>query len=176
MLLNPELFSITQSKEMGMWPPSDLVADSIYPYIKRMPNPVKILDVGVFKGENVYRFLEKDEQKKIEMIYAVKTPYTNFNENEHLDNLLDNNLKECYGKFVFSVPDEPVDIVCINSRTDLTHSLNDYYKCVRKNGIFCGNNHAETHVKIALSEFRRANKIGTPISVALDTWFWYVRG
>lgn len=168
MLLNPELFSITQSKEMGMWPPSDLTIDSMYPYIKRFPNNVSFLDVGIMKGENIFRLFEKDEKSKIESIYAVKNT-------EEFDDLIDKNLKDYYGRIAFTTPQEPVDIVSINSKTDLDKTLDLYYGCVKKGGIFCGNNHNETSVKESLSRFRRKNRIGTPISVALDTWFWFVR-
>lgn len=169
MILNPELFSITQSKEMGMWPPSDLTADSMYPYIKRMPNKVSFLDVGIMKGENIFRLLEIDERKKIEYVYGIKTT-------EDFNDLINKNLNTNDEKIVLTCPKEPVDIVSINSKIDLDKSLEIYYPYVKKNGIFCGNNHNETSVKEALSRFRRKNKIGTPISVALDTWFWYVRG
>ena len=168
MFLNPELFSITQSKEMGIWPPSDLSASVMMPYIRRMPTQVNVLDVGTEKGENVFRFIELDVKNKIDTIYTIKT-------SKEYDELVDTNLKNHYGKVVFAVPVDPVDIVCVNSKTDLDTTLKQYYRLVKTNGIFCGNNHADERVMKALSKFRRENKIGTPISVALDTWFWYKR-
>jgi len=169
MFLNPEQFSITQSREMGIWPPSDLIANSMYPYIKRISNQVSILDVGTEKGENAYRFLELDtKNKKIDIIFTVKTT-------EEHNELIDTNLKEHYGKVIFAEPKEPVDLVCINSNTDLDRTLNTYYSCVKSNGIFCGNNHSDKRVKEALTKFRRVNKIGTPILVAHDIFFWYKR-
>ena len=168
MFLNPEQFSITQSREMGIWPPSDLIADSMYPYIKRMPNQVNILDVGTMKGENAYRLIELDTKNKIDTIFSVKTT-------DEYDELIDSNLKAHYGKVIFSEPKEPVEFVCINSNTDLDKTLNMYYSCVKSNGIFCGNNHSDKRVKEALTKFRRDNKIGTPILVAHDIFFWYKR-
>lgn len=168
MFLNPEQFSITQSKEMGLWPPSDLCATSMISYIKRMPNKVNILDVGTMKGENAYRFIELDEKNKIDTIFTIKTT-------DEYNDLMDTNLKAHYGKVIFSEPKEPVDLVCINSNTDLDNTLKKYYDLVKSNGIFCGNNHSDSKVKDALNKFRRENRIGTPISVAYDTWFWYRR-
>jgi hypothetical protein len=168
MFLNPELFSIIQSKEMGIWPPSDLCANSIIPYIRRMPTQVKILDVGTEKGENVYRLIELDSKNKIDTIYTIKTT-------QEYDELVDTNLKEYYGKVIFSVPTDPVDVVCINSKSDLNETLKTYYSFVKTNGIFCGNNHSDSNVKEALTKFRREQRVGTPISVAQDIWFWYKR-
>ena len=168
MLINPEQFSIIQSKEMGMWPSSDLIAFSMYPYIKRMSQKVNILDVGTMKGENAYRFSELDDKNKIDTIFTIKTT-------DEYDDLVDANLKAHYGKVIFSEPKEPVEIVCINSNTDLDTTLKKYYDLVKSSGIFCGNNHSDSKVKDALNKFRRENRIGTPISVAYDVWFWYRR-
>lgn len=168
MFLNPENFSITQSKEMGLWPLSDLCADSMYPYIKRMPEKVNILDVGTMKGENAVRFIELDVKNKIDTIFSIKTC-------DDYDDLVEKNLKSHYGKVIMMDPKEPVDIVCINSKTDLDKTLKMYYNLAKSNGIFCGNNHSDTKVKEALTKFRRENKIGTPISIAHDCWFWYRR-
>ena len=167
MILNPELFSITQSKEMGIWPPSDLCANSMSPYIKRMPEKVSILDVGTEKGENAYRFMELDVKNKIDTIYTIGTT------NEY-DDLVSKNIS-AFDKIKFSEPKDPVDLVCIHSKTDLDKTLNMYYSFVKSGGIFCGNNHSEEKVKQALTKFRREKRIGTPISIAHDIWFWYVR-
>lgn len=168
MFLNPEQLSIIQSREMGIWPPSDLTATSMYPYIKRMPNKVNILDVGTMKGENAYRYIELDEKNKIDTIFSIKTT-------DEYNDLVDTNLKAHYGKVIMMEPKEPVDLVCINSNTDLDNTIKKYYDLVKSNGIFCGNNHSDSKVKDALNKFRRENRIGTPISVAYDVWFWYRR-
>jgi hypothetical protein len=168
MLLNPEQFSIIQSKEMGIWPPSDLIADSMYPYIKRMPQKANILDVGTMKGENAYRFLELDTKNKIDTIFTVRTT------NEY-DDLVSKNINSYPDKMKFCESKEPVDLVCINSNTDLDTTLKTYYDLVKTNGIFCGNNHSHKNVKEALTKFRRSSKIGTPILVAHDIWFWHRR-
>lgn len=168
MLLNPDQFSIIQSKEMGMWPNGTLIADVMYPYIKRMPTTISILDVGTMKGENAYRFVEIDVKKKIDVIYTEK-------KTNQYDALIEENLKNLSDKISLEVSKEPFDIVCINSKTNLSETLNQYYSRVKIGGIFCGDGHSETPVKEALAKFRRENRIGIPISIAHDVWFWYCR-
>lgn len=168
MMLDPNTFTIDQSKNMGLWPTPDLCATSMYPYIKRMSNKVNVVDVGTMKGENAVRFIELDMNNKIDTIFSIKTC-------DDYDDLMEKNLKAHYGKVIMMDPKEPVDLVCINSKTDLDKTLKKYYDLVKSNGIFCGNNHSEEKVKQALIKFRRENRIGTPISVAHDCWFWYKR-
>lgn len=170
--IDPNLFSIEQAKSMGMWPPGDVVAYGIMPYVGRMKvDKVKVLDVGVMKGENAYIMLELDKNQKIEKIFGVE-----INTNEGFEKLVRENLK---GEDRFALWDgevhEGFDVVCINSQTPLDEVLPLYYNMVKSNGIFCGNDHALPHVKDALHKFRRDTKIGTPISVSRGSWFWWKR-
>ena len=176
MFMDPEQLSITQSKELGMWPNGNTLADQMYPYIKRMPyDSINILDVGVMKGETAYRFLELDSSNKIKFIHVLRLHKTN---NDEYDKLMKINLA---GLDRIKYVDHDLDsnftfqVVSVNSETDLDKTLNTYYNYVSSGGIFCGNNHSQKEVKEALSKFRRSNKIGTPINVAFDVWFWWKR-
>jgi hypothetical protein len=179
LTMNPDLFTIEQSKQMGTWPPSNLVSHGISPYVSRQKkDDLIIFDVGVMKGENAFMLLSKDEKKKIKTIYGIpscaKDKETEFAEYEKLalENLKGESRFEL--KKIISAH-KKADIICIHSQSDLEKNLFDYYDRVESGGIFCGNEHGSSHVKEALSKFRREKKIGTPISVANDCWFWYVR-
>lgn len=70
---------------------------------------------------------------------------------------------------------ETVDIVMLQV-TDTT-TVDDFlsaFKFVKSKGIFCGDKHDKVETKTLLREFRRKNKIGSPINIVGDTiWFWY---
>lgn len=175
-MLNPELFSITQSKEMGLWPPSDIVAHGIWPYIKRLKESnLVVLDVGIMKGENAVYLLEKDTEKKIKTIYGIIS-FEKAKEEEfkYCDELLKRNV-EGLDRVSTNYNNEPAHVVCIHANSDLDSNLEKYYTAVKSGGIFCGNEHHLSKVKVALSNFRRQNKIGTPIMVSNGCWLWIKR-
>jgi hypothetical protein len=175
LLLNPDLFSIEQAKGMGMWPPSDIVAHGILPYIKRMKhNNIHVLDVGVMKGENAMYLLEKDEGK-IDEVYGIESFASGKSVPEY-EKLLHENTKN-ESRFVLwdNSISGPFDVVCIHSNSAIEDALPLYYNMVKSNGIFCGNEHHLPHVKDALFKFRREAKIGTPINVSNSCWFWWKR-
>lgn len=171
--LNPELLSITQSKEMGIWSPGGLPSFGITSYIKRLKKPkITILDVGVRRGENAFHLFDTDKFEKIEKICGVKYNGDDF------DSLINENLKEWKDRFSLHFKECKFDVVCINTDTDekeLDEMLELYYDAVESNGIFCGNNHSSVKTKEALSRLRRKKKIGIPINVSFDNFFWYAR-
>ena len=172
MNLDPDLFTIKQSQEMGTWPPSNLVANGISPYIARQKkDDLIVLDVGVMKGENAFMLLANDIKKKIKIVYGIVS-YAK--DNSEYENILKQNMKD-ENRFSLDKIPSKADIVCIHAQSDLYMSLHTYYDTVEHGGIFCGNEHGSTRVKEKLNRFRREKRIGTPISVANDTWFWYVR-
>jgi len=176
--LNPELLSISKSKEMGIWSPGGLSSFGVLPYIKRLPKPkINILDVGAEKGENAFFLLDSDKNDKIEMVYGVQIVG-----DADYSGLLHENLKDFSSKF--KVVDQDFqktgfDVVCVNtsgkSAFDLDMMFNLYYDYTKSGGIFCGNNHATPVVKEALGRLRRAKRIGQPINVSFDNFFWYIR-
>ena len=171
-MINPDFFTIKQSQEMGTWPPSNLVAHGISPYIGRYKKDnLVILDVGIMKGENAFMLLSNDTKKKIKMVYGIVS-YAK--DNSEYENILKQNMKD-ENRFSLDKIPSKADVVCIHAQGDLYNNLHKYYDMVEHGGIFCGNEHGSTHVKEQLNKFRREKKIGTPINVANDTYFWYVR-
>jgi hypothetical protein len=187
MFADPTLMPIEEKRIMGMWPPSkDNIADSLYPYVKRMKDEkVKILLVGDVMGENAVRFLELDNSNKIEYINLWKGELRYLPDHlAQFNDALNKNLKQYSEKIVF--PDalqKKYNLVFVDSEELNTDNkdlqiaqLVDAYKRVEQGGIICGNNHHKDYVKLALSNFRRSEKIGTPIQVSNRLcWFWIKR-
>lgn len=176
-MFNPDEFSITQSKAFGIWPPSDIIAHGLYPYIHRLKaSSVKVLDVGIMKGEGATFLLERDFGRKIEKVYGIKSydPSMTSESIQKIEKLLQENVAG-NTKISLEYDDSPVDVVCIHANSDLDNVIEKYYNALNSNGIFCGNEHHLPRVKESLHKFRRKNKIGTPIMVSNGSWFWYKR-
>jgi hypothetical protein len=180
-LIDPSLQSIEEKRKIGLWPPSpDCIADSIYPYIRRMKKAsVNILDVGTFLGETAYRLLELDTIGKIEKITSFPTLRDAF-----VRPKAEQNLKGTRAEILVHVPDIKFDVVMINSEVEqvrapdcsLDGTMKIFYNMLESGGIFCGNEHDKTPTKEALGKFRRTSKIGTPILISnKTTWFWVKR-
>lgn len=175
-MLNPDLFTIEQSKQMGTWPPSDIVSHGIFPYLKRLKEEnLRVLDVGVMKGENAIHLLSLDDKNKIKKVYGVVS-YSDEKKEEfkEYETILKKNV-ENQSRFSLEYTNQHCNVVCIHAHSDLYNNLNKYYKLLKHGGIFCGNEHHLTHVKEALAKFRREIKIGTPIMVSNGCWFWIKR-
>lgn len=181
LLMDPELFTINQCKEMSMWPSGDVTGVGLWPYIKRMKEQsVTILDVGVMKGENAFYLFDKDthpENKKIGKIFAF-IDYSDEFRKDHppeflveYEKVIGENIKN-EPRFSFNYQNETADVLCINSKSRFGLNLRKFYDKLRLGGIICGNDHQSTNVKVALSDFRRECKIGTPISISHGYWYW----
>lgn len=167
--MNPDYFTIDQSKEMGIWPPSNTIGHSVFLYIKRMAIPnIKVLDIGCRKGENAIHLLELDVNNKIDHIYL-----KSFDKDPKYAEILQKNIANNTKISMFKDDDTKYDVIYIDYSCDnLTEIMNKFYGRLSEKGIFCGNEHSDKKVKNALSQFRRENKITTPISVANGCWFW----
>lgn len=177
ILLDPTRFNIEQMKQMNMWPPGDIAGLGVLPYIKRLKaNNLRVLDVGVGKGENASYLLEHTQttvkgETKIEKLHGLR-----FGEEDN--DVLEQNMKApWFDRFELGYPkDMQFDVICINSQGgDLDKNLKEFYNMLKSGGIYCGNDHALPHVKEALHKFRRTVKIGELIHVARGNWFWYRR-
>lgn len=180
MFGDPEFFDINTSKQMGMWPAPNQMSTSIIPYIKRMRiDKPSVFFYGVLKGDDLIDILEKTN--------VIAFGYDKFKpdiDGQPYVETRKKNIKDfdsiCRGRY--NTIDDPLkymkyfDVVLVNMHENLDYNLKDAYDTVKSNGIFAGNFHDVDRVKASLGEFRRNNKIGTPISIANKTvWFWYKR-
>lgn len=181
MFGDPEFFDIKTSKEMGIWPDGNQISASIIPYIKRMrEEKPTVLLYGILKGDDIIDILEKTnavifgyeqfQQPTDKTRQYVETRNKNMQEYETLCrgrfNMIDDVSK--YSKYF--------NVVLVNMNDCLFFDLKAAYDTVKTNGIFGGNCHDIDRGKNTLKNFRRENKIGTPINVAKNTiWFWYKR-
>jgi hypothetical protein len=173
MLIDPDYFTVKQSKEMGLWPSGDMLADSIFPYIRRLkPEKVSVLDVGVYKGDMIFRLLELDIGNKIEMVYCQEIEPHDFATvfNTNLEEAEDN----VRNKISVEYDGRNVDMVMMNQKTNLDNVLEIYYDKLNHGGIFVGDGHHTVKVKEALGKFRTEKKITAPIgTINKNVWFWY---
>lgn len=175
MIMNPELFTVKQNKEMGLWPPSDIVGPGIAPYIKRIKKEkVRVLDVGIMKGENAVYLIENCPNARVYGINEGNPPeYADAPEYAAAQKENLEGLERYWNKWD---DDVVFDVVCINAKlVPLDNYMDLYYNKLSSNGIFCGNEHHLMPVKEALVKFRKKNKIGTPIQVSNGCWFWIKR-
>ena len=170
--MNPEHFDIENMKLFGMWPHTNLISRSIVPYINRLAKEkVNVVVEGDFKGESVADML--DNCKKINQIF-VHNKYTG-DDADLLQAIFKKNTKPYSDRIVYETT-EQADVVCINDTACTPEILEMGYASTPSRGIFCGNGHDTAKVKQALVDFRRSNKIGTPIQVCnASIWFWYKR-
>lgn len=175
MIGNPELFDIENKKLFGLWPHDQLISKGINPYIRRIrQDKLAMLVVGDLKGESINDFLtENDNIIKMNVVNV----YEGIENAEDLKELYSKNISDFKGKIDKGISKDKLrDIVCIEKTSCTQNNLELYYNNVKPGGIFCGNEHESPEVKAALLAFRRNKKIGTPISVANRTiWFWYKR-
>jgi hypothetical protein len=174
ILRDPTLFTIEEKKLAGLWPPSkDNIADSIYPYIKRMKKEkINVLDVGVSLGETAYRLLELDTAEKIGKLICLSIG------SKDTLSIASKNLENTKALITDTLDATVYDVVFINGelKGDLDNAFKTYYTLLDHNGIFGGNDHHTTHVKEALQKFRREERIGTPIHISNRLcWFWIKR-
>ena len=172
MFGDPDFFDVATLKQMQMWPSDKMISKELAPYIKRMKKPdVQILEVGIKKGENAVDLYERCD--------CIKT-YYGAEANTNYEAVLKKNTESLGDKFkVVSAADlskDSIDLLIFDSDCNFEALFLDYYNLMRPNGIVCGNEHNMMKVKAALTSIRRKNRIGTPISIATGTvWFWYKR-
>lgn len=178
--MNPEHFDIENLKIFGMWPHQNFISRGIVPYIKRIrKDKVYVAVIGDLKGESIVDMLETCD--KIEKVYVINK-YEG-DDAETIKAIFAKNTKNLKSKLVMKSNIEDLkskenlpDVVCMNDMTCTVESLLLSYEITPSGGIFCGNGHETMKVKTALTEFRRRNKIGTPIQVSNRAiWFWNKR-
>jgi hypothetical protein len=165
--MNPEYFDIENLKMFGMWPNGLMLSKGIVPYIKRKGTDLKINMIDDMKGENTFDILENCPNVKKVYLYNSIT-------DENYEKALKSNLKGFPGNKINTrkLADD-ADFVCVHRSSCDPDKLKVYYDQLKSGGIFCGSDHDTDQVKVALTSFRRSNKIGTPIQISNRTiWFW----
>ena len=175
--MNPEHFDIETLKSIGMWPNANLISRGIAPYIRRLKKEkVSVIFVGDKKGEQVADLIELCGDK-IEKVCVVND-YEG-DDAEILKSLFKKNTVKYADKITTQVmmnEGDVFDVVCIDEFSCNKENFLLTYSFVPSNGIFCGGGHETNTVKSALNEFRRGEKIGTPIQVSNRAiWFWNKR-
>lgn len=172
--MDPEFFPIKQAKMFGTYPTNSIIGVGLFPYIKRLKKEkISVLNLGDRKGENAFYLLENDVKHKIDKIYTVNTP------NEDYDKLFKENTTGLE-KLVTEYKGELVQVLCVDSslmksKEDFDMMMKMYYNKLEINGIICGNNSEQTHVKNSLAFFKRQNKIGNIPMISRSSWFWFKR-
>lgn len=163
MNLDPSTFNVKQKKMMGLWPPQDSIAVALIPYIKRQGDGIEVLDIGVGKGEDIVYLSENAGN--------IRTIYGLSHNNDHED-LLNENIKDV-SNVQKNYGGTAVDVILISMLPDIKPSeLAQCYDKVKVGGIFAGDLHNEAFVVETLTQFRRENRIGTPINI-VDKRFWF---
>ena len=170
MFMDPEKFTIQQNKEMQLWPPSNVVALGLIPYIRKLSKTrgkLMVLDYGMRKGENAYLLLDRCSDITIKGIQT----------HPNLDEVLRLNLAQNpMDRFQMGYKDDEIpDVVCLDcDLIDLDKKMIEFYNKIKVGSILCGNEHHETKVKEALGKFRKETKAG-PLLVSNGSWFVYKR-
>ena len=169
--MNPEYFDIKNLKMFGMWPHQSSISRGIAPYIKRMSkDKVSVLIFGDHKGEQAVDLVDLCGDK-LEKVCVVSNT-----DDDLIKALFVTNTKGYNQITVDMVWFEQFDVVCVLENSCDEETLERCYKNLPGNGIFCGNGHEADKVKVALTAFRRNQKIGTPIQVSNRAiWFWNKR-
>jgi hypothetical protein len=177
--MNPEYFDIEQLKTFGMWPNMSHISRGIAPYVRRLrKEKVSITIIGDNKGEIASDLYDLCGDK-IEKIYSINS-YGGEDANI-IRELFDKNTRHLRENQLIEMKSEiekgdEIDVLCIDEHACENALLTKVYGFVPSNGIFCGSGHDTKTVKNILNEFRRSEKIGTPIQVSnRSTWFWYKR-
>lgn len=79
-------------------------------------------------------------------------------------------------EFLNDIEDESLDFVFIDTwvpRARVYGEINDWYKKVKKGGIFSGHDYSLNDIRQSLHAFREANNITQSMSVFDDVWVWY---
>lgn len=167
MLGDPDFFDVPTLKQMNLWPSDKMVAKELTPYIRRIKKSnVKILEIGIKKGDNVVYFLEN--LNCIEVIHGI-------NPNTQYDEVLKKNTSPLGDKFkLVDNPDDNYDVLIYDGDSNLELLFEKYYPLLPQRGIISGNEHDKLHVKASLKTYRRKNKITAPLHISSGTvWHWF---
>lgn len=193
MALSEEDFMTIE--ELGdKFPQEWISVKGLWPYIKRLGEKVKGIEIGTCRAESTAYLLEKCPN--INLLTTID-PYKGYQDwngeitQETVDRfrtVAQKNL-ERFGERVVMVreesvnaadkfEDESVDFIFIDGDHSYDATLADcirYYPKLKKGGLFCGHDYSSIQgVKDAVDEFRRKKGIKAPINPTLNSaFFWY---
>lgn len=186
-------------KELGdNWPYEWVSTKGLAPYVKRLGDNVVGLEIGTCRGESTAYLLDKCPN--ILKLYTID-PYKAYNDwngeitQESVDKFMKvakKNLKQ-YGNRVEMIRETSVDaatkIASITDKAEFDFIFIDgdhsydatladceaYYPLLKNGGLFCGHDYNSIDaVNRAVNDFRTKNNIKAPLTVSLNsTFFWY---
>lgn len=187
-----DTYTVAQLIKEGVWPHEYNSAWGILPYIRRLGNDVVGVEIGTERGESAYLILERCPNVKL--LYTVD-PFKGFENwngpvtQEEMDStrkiaiqnlqelgarvhLLEMTSQEAFSKLNV----DQVDFVFVDGSVDEEDyywDLSNWYKKLRKGGLFAGHNYQLNTVRDALKRFREEENIRVPINRTENmTYFW----
>lgn len=193
MALSEEDFMTIE--ELGdKFPQEWISVKGLWPYIKRLGEKVKGIEIGTCRAESTAYLLEKCPN--INLLTTID-PYKGYQDwngeitQETVDRfrtIAQKNLERFKKRVVMlrdqsvnaadKFEDESVDFIFVDGDHSYDATLADcirYYPKLKKGGLFCGHDYSSIQgVKDAVDEFRRQNGIKAPINPTMNSaFFWY---
>ena len=193
MALTDEDFKTIE--EVGDAYPKEWISHKgLFPYVKRLGEKLKGIEIGTCRAESTAYFLEKCPN--IDLLTTID-PYKGYQDwngeitQETVDRFMEvakKNLKK-YGKRVkmlreesgnaaSNFKNESVDFIFVDGDHSYDATLADceaYYPLLKKGGLFCGHDYQTIEsVKRSVDDFRAKHKITSPINLTTNSaFFWY---
>lgn len=187
-----EFATIEEHKALDNWPHEFLSAYGMMPYLKRQPSPLHGIEIGVFTGENVYVLL--NDCANIAFIHGID-PYVEHSDQgvtrsqENMDRykaIADKNLSQFKDRYKLiqersdvahkKIKDNTQDFILLDADHSYEGIMSDlklYYPKLKSGGhMFIHDCYLEC-VRMAINDFREANKIRQPINMSKNfVHFW----
>jgi predicted O-methyltransferase YrrM len=193
MALTDEDFKTIE--ELGDAYPQEWISNKgLVPYIKRLGEKLKGIEIGTCRAESTAYFLEKCPN--IDLLTTID-PYKGYQDwngeitQETVDRFMEvakKNLKQ-YGKRVKMLreestgvadtfKDKSVDFIFVDGDHSYDATLADceaYYSKLKSGGLFCGHDYQTIEsVKRSVDDFRAKHKITSPVNLTTNSaFFWY---
>lgn len=190
---DPEFFNIKQLKDTGVWDTYTFLSFyGMAPYLKRIKGDITGVEIGVLKGENVYKLLT--ECPNIKKIYGVD-PYV-----EHTDyqttriqadmdkykKVAEENLAEFDDRYELvekksvdaakDFQENTFDFILVDgdhSYESILADLESWYPLLKKGGYIFIHDVYVPHVLNAIKDYKNKYKIRTPLNTSKNyVSFW----
>jgi len=187
-----DTYVIEELIEKGEWDKVRYIsAYGLVPFVKKLGDNIKGLEIGVASGWNMNHFLTRIPQLDLTGVDPY-LPFTDWNDLQHTEDLLNiqyeaalkniskfknrsriikGKSEEIYNMF----EDSHFDYIFIDgghTYDAVLRDCNNYYSKVRKGGIFSGHDAVLPEVVRALEEFRKDKTLPQIWYVNDYVWFW----